>query len=162
MIVFDLREEVRLLSLVHLVGGLAVVLGLMALAPRSLRSRLPEALAEALRPLALVFAAAAAVLLWGEVVERRNADDLVAQCLRGGCGVAEGLVTDVEPVRQITSGGRFGAPTFGGSFRVGGTAYAHHPAGYSDYSPANALRDGDRVRVYSVGGTVVLVERQGP
>ncbi|MEW5729732.1 MAG: hypothetical protein AB1918_18020 [Pseudomonadota bacterium] len=159
MIIFDLREEARLVSLLYLVGGIAVVLGVLAFLPRALRDRLPDALAEAARPLTLVFSLAAAALAWSEMDERGQADQLVERCLAGGCTFVEGPVSDVEPVHAVGSGSRFTPPLQGGSFRVAGTYYAHYPRDNSDYSPANALQNGDWARVHSDGDRVVLVER---
>lgn len=158
MLIFDLREEARLLSLLYVVGGAALALAAAAVAPASLRGRLPDNLAAAVRPLAVVFALAAAALAWVEYDERRQAQALVAQCRSGACSMVEGLVHGVEPVRQVTSSGRWTAPIWGGYFNVGDTAFAHYPRDYSNYSPANSLRDGDWARVYSQGGHLVLVE----
>lgn len=158
MVIFDLREEARLVSQLYVVGGVALALGAAALAPASLRSRLPANLAEAVRPLALVFALATAVMVWVEHDERQQAGVLVEQCRSGACALVEGWVHGVEPVHQVTSGSRMTAPQWGGYFNVGSTFYAHYPRDFSDYSPANRLRNGDWARVYSQGEHLVLVE----
>lgn len=158
MIIFDLREEARLVSYLYLVGGLALACGAAIAAPRRLRNLLPPTLSAALRPLATIFALVTAGLAWIEYDERREAEALVAQCLSGGCTLAEGLAWNVTPVHQVTSGSRMTAPIRGGYFNVGDSFFAHYPRDSSDYSPANRLRDGDRVRVLSRDGILVLVE----
>ncbi|MBF0373132.1 MAG: hypothetical protein HQL39_06895 [Alphaproteobacteria bacterium] len=158
MVIFDLREEARLVSQLYVLGGVALAFGAAALAPASLRRRLPATLAEAVRPLALVFVLATAVMAWVEHDERQRAEALVAQCWSGACTVVEGWVHGVEPVHKVSSGGRWTAPLWAGYFNVGGSFYAHSPRDYSDYSPANSLRDGDWARVYSQGEYLVLVD----
>lgn len=159
MIIFDLREEARLVSYLYGVGAIALALGAAAVAPAWLRGRLPDALADSLRPLALVFTLAAAGLAWVEYHERSEADALVKQCSTGACTMVEGEVREVVPVHRITSGGRFNAPIWGGYFTIGDTFYAHYPRDHSNYSPANLMRVGDRVRAFSQGERLVLVER---
>ncbi|CAA7622100.1 hypothetical protein [Magnetospirillum sp. SS-4] len=158
MIIFDLREEAYFASYLYAMAATAAVFGAMAVAPRSLRSRMPPALAEAIIPFAFVFILAAGIFAWAEYDERRRADALVELCLNGGCTVVEGNVHDVVPVHKITSGGRMTAPIWGGHFRVGDALYTHYPRDHSNYSPANRLRDGEWARVHSQGDTLVLVE----
>ncbi len=158
MVIFDLREEARQISLIYLIAPAAFAFAIASLAPPPLRARMPAALAEATRPLALVFGLTTGLLGWVEFDERRQADALVELCLNCGCTVAEGPVHDIEPVRKITSGGRFNAPMRGGYFKVGGKLYAHSPRESSDYSPANFLREGELVRIYSQDEQLVLVE----
>lgn len=158
MLIFDLREEAHLVSLLHGVVTAAVVLGALSVAPAPIRSRLPVALAEAARPLTFAFLLAAGLLGWIEYDERRQANALVETCLSGGCEIAEGQVYGVERVRQISPGGRFTAPIQRGDFKVGDKLYFHYPRDGSNYSPANFLREGERVRVYSKDDRLVLVE----
>jgi hypothetical protein len=158
MIIFDLREEAELVSYLYVVGAIALALSAAAVAPVSFRVRLPDALADSLRPLALVFTLAAAGMVWVEYEERSEARSLVAQCSAEGCNFVEGTVSDVNPVHKITTGGRFTSPIWGGHFTVGDRFYAHYPRDHSNYSPANLLRDGDRVRICSQGERLVLVE----
>jgi hypothetical protein len=161
VIVYDLREEARLISLIHLIAPLALCLGAVWFAPRSVQAWLPDALVDSARPLTFVFGLAAGVLGWMEYDERSQADALVERCLLGGCLMKEGPVYDVERVRQISSGTRYLAPMRGGYFKVGDTLYAHYPREQSNYSPANLLREGEPVRVYSLDGVIVLVEVEG-
>ncbi len=158
MIIFDLREEAQSASYLFLMGSFALAFAAAALAPRGLRRRLPEAVADSARPLAAIFILITAVLAWLEYDERRQADALVEQCLAGGCTQFEGAVDGVEPVHQVTSGSRHTAPTYSGYFWIGDTRISHSPRDGSRYSPANRLRDGDRVRVYRLGEVLVLVE----
>lgn len=158
MVIFDLREEARLVSQLYVVGGVALAFGAAALAPASLRGRLPAALAEAVRPLAMVFALTTFIMVWVEHQERQQAETLVEQCRSGACTLVEGPVHGVEPVHQVSSGGRYTQPSWRGYFNVGGSFYAHSPRDYSSYSPANRLHDGDWARVYSQDGTLILVE----
>ncbi|CAA7616535.1 hypothetical protein [Magnetospirillum sp. UT-4] len=158
MIVFDLREEARLITYLYPIGACALAFAAAALAPLRLRRRLPEALADSVRPLAVIFGLVTAGLVWVEYDERRQAEALVELCLAGGCTVVEGEVSDVEPVHKISSGGRYTQATYGGYFRIGDTLFAHYPRDFSSYSPANHLRDGDRARAYQSGETLVLVD----
>ena len=157
LIVFDLREEAWFISYLYVVGSAALVLGLVALAPRSLQARLPGALADAARPMALTLFAITAFMIWAENNERRQAEASVEECLAGSCKVVEGFVSDVEPVHQITSTGRHTSAIYGGYFRVGDTFFAHYPRAFSNYSPANRLHNGDYVRVHSLGDALVIV-----
>ena len=158
MVIFDLREEARLVSFLYLVGGGAVVFGLLALAQRWLLKRLSETLADAARPLAVFFAIISAIMLWLEYDERQQAEALVAQCMSGACDMTEGPVYDVMPVHQIAAGSRYLMPTWRGHFSVGERHFTHYLPSFSGYSPVNYLRDGDRVRVYSLDNLLILVE----
>jgi hypothetical protein len=158
MLIFDLREEARMASYLYVVLAAAIGFFAVWVAPRSFRARMPDAVAEAVGPLALLLGLAAAALGWQEYDERREADELVEMCLNGGCAMAEGAAYDVEPVHRITSGSRYTAPLRGGYFKLDDKLFAHYPRDASNYSPANVLRDGDWVRVYSQDGRLVLVE----
>lgn len=158
MLIFDLREEAQLFSLFHGVAAASIALGALSVLPPPMRSRLPVALIEAAGPLTFVFLLATGLLGWMEYDERRQADVMVELCLSGGCEMAEGPVYEVEHVRQTSSGGRFTAPVRRGEFKIGDKLYFHYPRDGSNYSPANLLREGDRVRVYSNGDQLVLVE----
>ena len=159
MIIFDLREEAQFASYFYLMGFFALTFAAAALAPRGLRRRLPEAVADSARPLAMIFILLTTVLAWLGYDERRQVDALVEQCLAGGCTQIEGAVHGVEPVHQVTSGSRYTAPMQSGYFWIGDTLISHSPRDHSGYSPANRLRDGDRVRVYRLDEVLVLVER---
>ena len=159
MIIFDLRGETQQLSALYAYGGIAVALvAAVALSPKSIRDRLNAAFADAVWPLVLVLVVYMAIMIWNENGKRKQAEALVEQCWNGGCNVVEGRVHDVEPVRQISSGGRYSAPTYRGTFKVGDEVFFHYPSDNSAYSPANLLRDGDRARVHSQDDIIVLVE----
>ncbi|CAA6606138.1 hypothetical protein MTBLM1_80054 [Rhodospirillaceae bacterium LM-1] len=157
MIVFDLREEARLISFLYLFGGLTLAFGAAALVPRALSKQL-YGLSELSRPLSITLAVLTAILAGAEFYERHEADALVEQCLAGGCTVVEGQVSGVEPLHKVTSGGRYTQASWGGSFWVGDTLYAHYPRDFSSYSPVNHLRNGQRARVYILDESLVLVE----
>ncbi|MCA1907775.1 MAG: hypothetical protein LDL39_05380 [Magnetospirillum sp.] len=159
MIVFDLREEARLVSYLYLTGGLTLALLLVGLTHKWFQGRLwPATLGDAAFPLALVFALASLGLGWMEVDERQQAETLAAQCLAGQCDMVEGPVVSATPVRQVTQGSRYTAPMERGEFRVGDHVFFHYPRDHSDYSPANKLQPGQKVRVYSHQQVLVLVE----
>jgi hypothetical protein len=160
MVVFDLREEAQLMSWMYLVAPVTVVLVLAAMAPFSVRARLPIVLPEDVRPLALFFVLLLTYMVWYEDYERRQADATVERCLNGGCSLVEGRVSGVVPVQKVTSGGRISQTSYrGGYFRVGDKHFSHSPSDFSSYSPANSIHDGDVARVYSFGEMLVFVEK---
>jgi hypothetical protein len=162
MVVFDLRVEAHFMSWMYLIGPGAVLLSLMAMAPSSLRARLPLWISAILRPVALSFAFVAALMVWFEYKERQEANALVEQCLNKGCTVAQGLVSDVQPVHQVSIGSRLTSPRYAGYFRVGDAFFAHSPHDFYNYSPVNHLQNGDMARVYSLGYKLILVEKLQP
>ena len=160
MVIFDLRDEAQLMSWIYVVALITLLLVLAAMAPFSVRARLPLVLPEDVRPLALFFVILLIYMVWYEYYERRQADALVERCLNGGCSLVEGRVSGVVPVQKVTSGGRVSQTSYrGGFFRVGEKHFRHYPIESSNYSPANRLQDGDVVRVYSFGEVLVLVEK---
>ena len=160
MVVFDLREEAQLMSWMYVVVPVTVLLVLAALAPFSVRARLPLVLPKDVRPLALFFVLLLTYMVWYEDYERRQADATVERCLNGGCSIVEGRVSGVVAVQKVTSGGHVLLTSYrGGYFRVGDKHFSHSPITFPDYSPANRIQDGDVVRVYSFGELLVLVEK---
>jgi hypothetical protein len=160
MVVFDLREEAQLMSWMYVVAPVTVLFVLAAMAPFSVRARLPLVLPEDVRPLALIFVVLLIYMVWYEDYERRQADATVERCLNGGCSLVEGRVSGVVPVQKVTSGGRISQTSYrGGYFRVGEKFFSHSPSDFSSYSPANRIHDGDVARVFSIGEVLVLVEK---
>jgi hypothetical protein len=160
MVVFDLREEAQMMAWMYMVAPITVLLVLTAMAPFSVRARLPLVLPEDVRPLALFFVVFLSGMVWHEDYERRQAAVTVERCLNGGCNLVEGRVSGVVPVQRVTSGGRVSLSSYrGGVFRVGEKFFSHYPSDFSNYSPANHIHDGDVARVYSFGEVLVLVEK---
>ena len=114
MLVFDLREEAQLMSWMYVVALLTVLLVLAAMAPFSVRARLPLNLPQDVRPLALIFVVLLIYMVWYEDYERRQADATVERCLNGGCSLVEGRVSGVVPVQNVTSGGRISQTSYRG------------------------------------------------
>jgi hypothetical protein len=159
MVVFDLREEAQLMPWMYVVVPVTVLLVMAAMAPFSVRARLPLNLPQDVRPLALFFVVLLIGMVWYEDYERRQADATVAWCLNGGCSLVEGRVSSVVPVHKVTEGSRLTPPQYGGYFRVGEEHFSHYPSAFTNYSPTNRIHDGDMARVYRLGELLVLVEK---
>ncbi len=158
MIIYDLRVDVRQVSLIYLTAGLAVFFCAVWVSPQFIRARLATTLVDAAKPLAFTMIIATGTLGWFAYDARRQADALVELCLCEGCSVVEGAAYDVEKVRQITSGGRFNSTILAGYFKVREQLFIHYPRNQYDYSPSNFLQEGQRVRVYSKDNTLILIE----
>jgi hypothetical protein len=114
MVVFDLREEAQMMAWMYLVAPITVLLVLAAMAPFSVRARLPLILPEDVRPLALFFVVFLFGMVWHEDYERRQAAATMERCLKGGCSLVEGRVSGVVPVQKVTSGGRVSLSSYRG------------------------------------------------
>ncbi len=158
MIIFDLRIEAQQMGWIYLVVPITALLVLASLAPVSVRSRLPLVLPEDVPLIALFFALLLISMVWYEDNERKQAESMVEECLRGNCNVVEGQASAVRPVHSAGSS-RFNSSFRTGSFRVGEKLFIHYPSDFHEYSPCNFLSNGDLIRVYTMNEVMVLVEK---